>query len=61
MRFLDLDQGKEMIIFESILTTFEVSFNTAEAVAKTGLRLKLNLHKQIRLALICETHRAMNF
>jgi hypothetical protein len=38
-----------MIIFESILTTFIVSiiFEAAEAVAKIGLSLKSNHHKQV--------------
>jgi hypothetical protein len=37
--FDDLDQGSEMILFESILTTFIVSvvFEAAGEVAKIGL------------------------
>ncbi len=38
-----------MIIFGSILTTFDVSFifKAAEAVSKIGSSLKSNHHKQI--------------
>jgi hypothetical protein len=38
-----------MIIFESILTTFEVSFivEAAAAVAKIGWSLKVNSYKKI--------------
>ncbi len=46
--FTDLDQSSEMIIFESILTTF---------IASVVLRgLKLNHQKQVKLAWIGETH-----
>jgi hypothetical protein len=40
--FTDLNQSSEMIIFESLLTTFEASFifEAAGAVAKIGSRLK---------------------
>jgi hypothetical protein len=45
----DLDQGSEMIIFESIWTTFEVIsiFDANEAVGKIGSSLKLNHYKQM--------------
>jgi hypothetical protein len=45
-------QSSKMIIFESILTTFEPSsiFKAAGTVAKFGMSLKLNQHKQIELA-----------
>ncbi len=41
--FADLDQGREMITFKSILTTFEASyiFEAAGVVSKIGLSLKL--------------------
>jgi hypothetical protein len=47
MNSTDLDQGSNMIIFESILTTFEVSiifFEAAGGVTKVGSSLKLNHH-----------------
>jgi hypothetical protein len=49
MSFTDLDQDSEMIIFESILTTFEASFifEAAGAVAKIDSSLILNHYKQI--------------
>jgi hypothetical protein len=44
---MDLDLGSKMIIFVSILTSFEVPiFEAAGEVAKVGLSLKWNHHKQ---------------
>ncbi len=42
--FMNLDQGSEIIIFDSILTTFEVSsiFEAAGTVSKIGSSLNLN-------------------
>ncbi len=51
--FIDLDQGSEMIIFESILTTFIESIIFGKQIVS---RLKLNHLKQIKLASIGETH-----
>ncbi len=47
-----------MIIFESILTSFELSsiFQAAGAVAEISLSLKLNHRKQIQLSQNDETH-----
>ena len=50
----DLDLQSKMIIFESILTTFESSV-IFEAVAKIGSSLKPNHYVQFQLAQICET------
>jgi hypothetical protein len=49
MSFVYLDQGSEMIIYESILTTFEKSaiFRGNWAASKIGLSLKSNHHRQI--------------
>jgi hypothetical protein len=44
--FTELDQGSEMIIFKSTLTTFNVS-SIFEAAVKNGLSLKSNQHRQI--------------
>jgi hypothetical protein len=44
--FTNLDQGSIMIIFESILPTFEA----VGEVTKIGLGLKLNYHGQIEFA-----------
>jgi hypothetical protein len=41
---MDLDQGNEMIIFESVLTSFEARFIFE---AKIGLSLKLYHHTYI--------------
>jgi hypothetical protein len=48
--FTDLDLGSEMNIYESILTTFEVSFIFFEAdrvAGKIGSSFKSNHHRQI--------------
>jgi hypothetical protein len=48
--FTDLDQDIEMIIFGSILTIFEASstlFVVGGALAKIGLSLKSDHHRQI--------------
>jgi len=46
-----------LLIFELILTTFELSIfiEAAGAELKIGLSLKLNHHREIKLAQICET------
>ncbi len=48
----DLDEDSEMIIFESILTTFKASvvLKAGGTVAKICLTSKLNHHKQRKLA-----------
>ncbi len=48
--FTDLDQGSQMNIFESILTAVIVSTVFRGTVAKNGLSLKSNRHKEILLA-----------
>jgi hypothetical protein len=50
--FTDLDQGSEMIIFQSVLSSFEASsiFEASGAVATIDLSQKLNHHKHANLA-----------
>jgi hypothetical protein len=49
--FAALDQGIEMIIFESILTTFEAS-----SIFGVSIQTKSNQHMQIKLAKIGVAH-----
>ena len=46
---MDLDKLREMIIFESLLTTFEASYilEAAGGVVKIGKSLKSNQHNQV--------------
>ena len=47
-----------MVIFESVLTTFEAAsfFKAAGAVLKIGLSLKSNYHYEFQLVQIRDTH-----
>ncbi len=51
-----------MIIFESILTTFELNIvlKAAGEIVQIGLSLKSNHHEQILIAQICKTRRRMS-
>ncbi len=58
VNFFGTFQGSDMIIFESILTTFIASIflETTVAVAIIGSSLKLNHQKQIQFDKIDDSH-----
>ena len=54
---LNLGKHSKMIIFESLVTTFEAcgTLEAAGAVSNIGLSLKPNHRKQIKLVLVPDT------